>query len=68
MNEGIGGAAHLVLLRERTVHVRIDGKEIDWPTRARFRLYVPCEPLQDGREHFARTTPTTSRHLISKIK
>ena len=32
MNGGMGKAAYLVLLRERTVHVRVDGNEIDWPT------------------------------------
>lgn len=49
--------ADLVLLRERTVHVRVNGDEVDWPTRARLRLYVPCELLQDGRECFARAAP-----------
>lgn len=29
---GNGRAAHLVLLRECTVHVRVDGNEIDRPT------------------------------------
>lgn len=63
---GNAGAAHLVLLRKRTVHVRVDGNEINWPTRARFHFCVPCEPLQNRREHLAWGAPAASRSAQPK--